>query len=204
MRLARWAGITAVLAAGGLAAACSDVPFAPKWDADWTVPLPLTPVNLIAVFSPLTTIPPGTSAAVAIPVQQQDLDQAIGQVLKQDLKRAILKLTYTMTLALSGTDTVFVAASQTDLTNPATTRIVFPITLAQTGSAGVDVVDTLEAGSPQLAMLQNAASDGGSGALYIQVRGNVRNPSASSSVTITSGDEIGLAFQLTVRIPISK
>jgi hypothetical protein len=204
MRLARWTGITAVLAAGGLAAACTDVPFAPKWDADWTVPLPLTPINLSAVFSPLTTIPPGVSAAVSIPVQQQDLDQSIGQVLKQDIRRAILKLNYTMTVALAGTDTVFVAASQADLANPAATRIVFPIALAQTTSAGTDVVDTLEAGSPQLAMLQNAASSGGSGAVYVQVRGNLRNPSASSSVTLTGGDEIGLAFQMTVRIPVSK
>jgi hypothetical protein len=53
-------------------------------------------------------------------------------------------------------------------------------------------------------MLQNAASDGGSGVLYVQVRGNVRNPSTTQSVTLTSGDEIGLSFQLTVRIPISK
>jgi hypothetical protein len=204
MRLARWTGITAVLAAGGLAAACTDVPFAPKWDADWTVPLPLTPISLSALFSPLTTIPPGASRAVAIPVQQQNLDQSIGQVLKQDIRRAILKLNYTMTVALAGTDTVFVAASQADLGNPAATRIVFPVTLAQTGSAGTDVVDTLEAGSPQLTMLQNAASSGGSGAVYVQVRGNVRNPSASSSVTLTGGDEIGLAFQMTVRIPVSK
>jgi hypothetical protein len=204
MRLARRTVLTAVLAAGGLAVACTDVPFAPKWDADWTVPLPLTPISLSAVFSPLTTVPPGASAPVAIPVQQQSLDQAIGQVLKQDLRRAILKLNYTMLRALAGADTVFVAASPADLTNPVATRIVFPIALAQTGAAGTDVVDTLDAGSPQLAMLQNAASESGSGTLYVQVRGNVRNPSASSSVTIQSGDVIGLAFQLTVRIPVSK
>ncbi len=204
MRLARRTGLLAVLAAAGLAAACNDVPFAPKWDADWTVPLPLTPINLSAAFSPLTTIPPQTSAQVPVHVQSQDLGQSIGQVLKQDIRRAILRLNYVMTRALAGSDTVFVAASQADLTNPAATRIVFPVALSQTTSAGRDVVDTLEAGSPQLAMLQNAASDGGSGMLYVQVRGNVRNPSTTQSVTITSGDEIGLAFQLTVRIPVSK
>lgn len=204
MRLARWTGLLAVLAAGGLAAACNDVPFAPKWDADWTVPLPLTPIDLLQTFSPFTTLPPATTATIPDTVLEQDLDQSIGQVLKRDIRRAILKLNYVMTLALAGSDTVFVAASQADLTNPSATRIVFPIALAQTTSAGADVVDTLEAGSAQLAMLQNAASDGGSGVLYVQVRGNVRNPSTTQSVTLTSGDEIGLSFQLTVRIPISK
>lgn len=204
MRLARWTGVLAVLAAGGFAAACNDVPFAPKWEADWTVPLPLTPIDLSAAFSPLTTIPPLTSVPVSIEVQSQDLGQSIGQVLKQDIRRAILKLNYVLTLPLDGSDTVFVAASQADLVNPAATRLVLPVALAQTTSAGRDVVDTLEAGSAQLAMLQNAASDGGSGVLYVQVRGNVRNPSTTQSVTITSGDEIGLALQLTVRIPVSK
>ncbi len=204
MRLARRAALVAALTAGGFVAACTDVPFAPKWDADWTVPLPLKPINLANVFSPITTIPPGTSAVVAIPVQAQDMGQAIGQVLKQDVLAATMKLNYRMTLALAGEDTVFVAASQADLTNPSAVRIVFPIALAQTTSAGVDVVDTLPAGSPQLAMLTNAASSGGSGTLYVQVRGNVRNPSASQSVTITSTDAIGLTFQLTVRIPVSK
>jgi hypothetical protein len=204
MRLARWTVVTAVLAAGGFAVACQDVPFAPKWDADWTVPLPLTPISLSTVFAPITSVPPGVSRPVSIQPPPQDLGQAIGQVLKQDILRAILKLHYTMALALAGTDTVFVAASQADLTNPAATRIVFPIALAQTGAAGADVVDTLDTGSPQLAMLQNAASSGGSGTLYVLLRGTVRNPSASASVPISTGDVIGLAFQLTVRIPVSK
>ena len=204
MHLARRTGVLAVLAAGGIAVACTDVPFAPKWDADWTVPLPLAPIDLMAVFNPLTTVPPGTTAPVSLQVQSQDLGQSIGQVLKQDIRRAVLKLHYTMTRALAGADTVFVAASQADLTNPAATRIVLPVALAQTTSAGADVVDTIGAGSPQLAMLQNAASSGGSGILYVQVRGTVRNPSATQSVTLTGGDAIGLAFQLTVRIPVSQ
>jgi len=204
MRLSHWAAIGAILAAGGLAAACKDVPFAPKWDADWTVPLPLTPINLYQTFGHLTTLPPSTTAIIPDTVLQQDLDQAIGQVLKQDIKRAILRLNYVMTLPLLGTDTVFVAASRADLTSPSAVRIVFPIALAQTTSAGTDVVDTLAAGSPELAMLEDAASDGGSGTLYVEIRGSVRNPSGTQSVTITTTDAIGLSFQLTVRIPMSK
>ncbi len=204
MRLARRAAAWAVLAVAGLAAACTDVPFAPKWDADWTVPLPLTPINLRQTFSGISSVPPSFSAAIPDTVLQQDLDQSIGQVLKQDVKRVILKLNYVMTLALAGDDTVYVAASPADLTSPGAVRIAFPIALAQTGAGGTDVVDTLAAGSPQLAMLENAASSGGSGTLYVEVRGTVRNPSATQAVAITPTDEIGLSFQLTVRIPISK
>ncbi len=203
MSFARRAAIGAALAAGGLAAACTDVPFAPKWDADWTVPLPLTPIRLDSVFG-VSLVPPGASAPVAIAVQQQGLDRSIGQVLQQDLERAVLKLTYVLTLPLAGADTVFVAASQADLANPAAVRIVLPLALTQTTSAGSDVLDTLLAGSPQLQMLHDAAASGGSGALYLTVRGNVRNPSATQSVALASSDAIGLWFQATVRIPISK
>ncbi len=203
MRVARRAAIGAALAAGGLAAACTDVPFAPKWDADWTVPLPVAPVRLDSLFGAGSVAPLG-SAPVDIGVQQQDLGQAIGQVLKQDIERAILKLHVVMTVPLAGADTLFVAASPADLANPAAVRIVFPAALAQTTSAGADVVDTLEAGSPQLGMLHDAASSGGSGALFLTVRGSIGNPSATQTVPIASGDAIGLSFQLTVRIPVSK
>ncbi len=203
MRFLRRAAIGAALAAAGLAAACTDVPFAPTWDADWTVPLPVAPVRLDALFG-TGSVAPLFSAPVDIGVQQQDLGQAIGEVLKQDIERAILKLHFVMTVPLAGADTLFVAASPADLANPAAVRIVLPVALAPTTSAGADVVDTLAAGSPQLAMLQNAAAGGGSGALYLTVRGTIGNPSTTLSVPIASGDEIGLSFQLTVRIPVSK
>ncbi len=203
MRFARRAAIGAALAAGGLAAACTDVPFAPKWDADWTVPLPVAPVRLDSLFG-TGSVAPLVSARVDIGVQQQDLGQAIGQVLKQDIERAILKLHFAMTAPLAGADTLFVAARPADLTNPAAVRIVLPVAVVPTTSAGADVLDTLEAGSPQLTMLQDAASSGGSGALYLTVRGSIGNPSTTLSAPIASGDEIGLSLQLTVRIPVSK
>lgn len=200
MNLRHPALLAAVLAGGALAAACKDVPFAPKWDADWTVPLPVTPIRLDSVF-PVSVVLPGMSGPVNTPPQKQTLDKAIGQVLQQTIALAVLKLTYTMPLAFSGADTLFVAADSAGLANPAAARIIFPISLAQTSGAGTDVVDTLRAGSPGLALIQNAGTTGG--ALWIQIRGRVGNQ-GSTPIIITSSDVVGLAFELTARIAISR
>jgi len=203
MRLHRLILLAAALAGGGLAAACTDVPFAPHWEADWTVPLPVASIVLSDNF-PTSVILPGMSGSVSIPVQTQALDQAVGQVLTQDISRIILKLHYTMTLPLAGADTVFIADSLSALalTSASPNRIVFPSLLAPTGAAGADVVDTLVAGSPGLALLRRAgASDAGS--LYIQVRGRVRNP-GTGPIVLTGADVIGLSLEMTARIPISK
>jgi hypothetical protein len=201
MRLQRLILLAAALAGGGLVAACTDVPFAPHWESDWTVPLPITPIVLSDNF-PMSVILPGMSGGVSIPVQTQALDQAVGQVLRQDISRAILKLHYTMTLPLAGADTLFIADSLSALTSASPNRIVLPITVTSTGAAGADVFDTLAAGSPGLALLQRAGeSDAGS--LYILVRGNVRNPGAGL-IVLTRADVIGLSLEMTVRIAISK
>jgi hypothetical protein len=201
MRLHRLILLAAVLAGGGLAAACTDVPFAPHWEADWTVPLPVASIVLSDNF-PTSVILPGMSGEVSIPVQTQALDQAVGQVLTQDISRAILKLHYTMALPLAGADTLFIADSLSALTSASPNRIVLPIQLAPTEAAGADVVDTLVAGSPELALLRRAgASDAGS--LYILVRGSVRNP-GTGSIVLTSADVIGLSLEMTARIAISK
>jgi len=193
MSLQRLLLLAAALAGGGLAAACTDIPFAPHWEADWTVPLPVAPIVLSDNF-PTSVILPEMSGSVSIPVQTQALDQAVGQVLTQDISRIILKLHYTMTLPLAGADTVFIADSLSALalTSASPNRIVFPSLLAPTGAAGADVVDTLVAGSPGLALLRRAgASDAGS--LYIQVRGRVRNP-GTGPIVLTGADVIGLSL----------
>ena len=201
MRLRRLILLAAALAGGGLATACTDVPFAPHWEADWTVPLPVASIILSDNF-PTSVILPGMSGSVSIPVQTQALDQAVGQVLTQDISRVILKLHYTMPLPLAGADTLFIADSLSALTSASPNRIVFPIPLAPTGAAGADVVDTLVTGSPELALLRRAgASEAGS--LYIQVRGSVRNPGAGP-IVLTGADAIGLSLEMTVRVAISK
>jgi len=201
MRLHRLILLAAALAGGGLAAACTDVPFTPHWEADWTVPLPVASIVLSDNF-PTSVILPGMSGSVSIPVQTQTLDQAVGQVLAQDISRAILKLHYTMTLPLAGADTLFIADSLSALTAASPNRIVLPIPLVQTGAAGADAVDTLVAGSPGLALLRRAGASN-AGSLYILVRGSVRNP-GTGSIVLTSADVIGLSLEMTARVAISK
>lgn len=196
----RRAAVAALLLAGTGLASCEDVPFAPKWDADWTVPLPVTPIRLDSIF-PVSVVLPGMSGTVTTLAQKQTLDKAVGQVLQQSISLAVLKLTYTMPLPFTGADTLFIAADSASLTTPGAARIIFPIALAQTGAAGTDVVDTLRAGTPELALIQNAGTAGG--ALWVQIRGSVGNQGVAP-IIITSGDVVGLAFALTARIAISK
>lgn len=197
----RSAALAAVLAGGVLVAACEDIPFMPHWDGDWTVPLPVEPIVLRQSF-PTAVILPGMSGNVSIPVQTQTLEKAVGQILKQEIRLAVLKLHYTMPLPLAGVDTVFVADSLAALTSSSPNRIVFPIVLSPTGPEGADVLDTLLAGSPGLEVLRRAGASE-TGVLYVQVRGSVRNP-GTGPIVLTDADVIGLSLELTARVAMSR
>jgi hypothetical protein len=188
------AAIVAVLAAG-----CEDVPFVPKWDADWNVPLPSSAIYLQSSFGTLP-IPPGASANISFPPQQQTLDEAVGEVLRRDLRAAslILTLTKSANLQFSATDTLFVAASQADLTNAAANRIVVPVTFA---ASDVAVTDTTAVTSGGLTMLQTVAGSPG-GELWIQLRGRATFE-GSGFYTVQPTDSIGVKLALLVRIGVS-
>jgi len=187
--------------------ACKEPPFAPRWDADWFVPLSTQPIHLNAFFP--VVIPADTSGSVSFPAQQQDISGVLGNVLKNvvtdpgrctsagALSCDLLTLTITKTTAVSAIDTLFVAPDSSGLTTASPGRVVFPVTLLTTDT---DKTDTLYLTQASVAMLQSAGQSGTP--LWIQLRGQVSNPSASPLV-ITNADSLGVNLTATIRIAVS-
>jgi hypothetical protein len=200
MRVRRALGLAGAVMAGAFAA-CKDIPFAPKWDADMYMPLSTKSIYLNQAF-PIGFIPPNTSGNVSFPPQQQDVGGAVKDVLKNlvtDPTRAqtVLTLTVGKHTAISANDTLFVAPDSISLTAPNTGRVVFPLGLA-TSDTSVTKGDTIALASIQ--MMQTAATN--QTPLWIQMRGKVSNPS-TGPVTITSADSITIKLTVTARVAVS-
>ncbi len=199
MRVRRALGLAGAVLAGALAA-CKELPFAPRWDADMYLPLSTQAIHLNTFF-PIGFVPGGTSGNVSFPPQQQDVGGAVKDILGNlvtDASRAqtILTLTVGKHTAVSTQDTLFVAPDQASLTTPNPSRIVFPIAMALTDTL-VSSVDTVSLTAIQ--MLQNAANT--QTPLWIQMRGQVRNPNAAP-VTITQADSIAVNLTVTARVAV--
>ncbi len=179
-----------------LVATACDVPFAPRWDADWNVPLPSQKIVLLGQF-PAAIVPAGTSANVSFPVQPLELDASIGTILQQELRSASLALTLTKSVAISGTDTLFVASSRANLSNNDPSTIVLPMAFA---AADTQVDSTRAVSAAGLAMLQTVAEAKDS--LFVQLRGRATNP-GPGTITLTATDSIGIRLALIARIGVS-
>ena len=176
-----------------LAAACvmcvttaCDIPVLPQWDTNWNVPLPSQAVAL-----PPVPIPNNTSIQDSFPTQQQSLDEAIGDLLKNasDTGSVIITLTKRQTLALSGADTLFLASSLTGLNNPGVAnRIEVPIAFAAGDASVTDTVPVLN-----LNIIRDAAESGGT--LFVRLRGRISNTSGGI-VTPTATDSINVKLAL--------
>ncbi|MDP3772844.1 MAG: hypothetical protein Q8Q85_01100 [Gemmatimonadales bacterium] len=195
MRLTVRPALVAGALAAFAAAACNDVPFAPRWDADWYVPLASRKIELLGPFPPV--VPAGTSANVSFPAQPQKLDASIGAILQRDLDSALLVMTLAKSVAISALDTLFVASSLANLTNGAASTIVFPMTLL---TSDTRVEDTLVVNAAGLGMIQTVAA--AQDPLFIQVRGRATYPGPGTLI-ITATDSIGIRLALIARIGVS-
>jgi len=175
---------------------CKDIPLLPKWSADWNIPLPSQRIPLQGPFPAI--VPAGASAHVSFPPQALPIDGAIGQLLKSPLSNASIFMVVTKSIPLNGQDTLFVAATVADLSNPAATRIVVPIALTA-GNAQDSVQSPVSAAG--LAMLQSVANS--SGSLQVQLSGQVTYPGPGTR-TITLTDSIGVRLGMLSTIAVSR
>ncbi len=204
MHLRRTIALAGALASAGLAA-CKDVPFAPHWDADMFLPMSTKAIYLNNFF-PFGFIPPSGSANVYFPPQQQNVDGAVKTVLQNLVTdptraRTVLTLTVGKRTAISGQDTLIVAPDSASLFTASPSRIVFPISLAAGDTLPALKTDSLLLAQAAITMLQNAGSS--KTPLWIQMRGQVTNSSASS-VFITPADSISVKLTVTARIAVSR
>jgi hypothetical protein len=209
MHLRRWLALVGAASAAAFAA-CKEPPFAPTWDADMYMPLSTQPIHLNTFFT-LGVIPPAISGTVSFPAQQQDISGVLGDVLKNVVTDAarcslaanpalscdLLTLTVAKTKPFAATDTLFVANAQANLNAGVAGTVVFPISLATTDATKTD---SLYLTQQSVAMLQNAGKTGTS--LWVQLRGQVSNPSTTTAITITSADSLGITLAATLRIAV--
>jgi hypothetical protein len=181
-----------------LAAACvicittaCDVPLLPQWDTDWNVPLPSQSIPLPAV-----PIPNGASISDSFPTQQQDLDESIGELLKNaaDNGAVIITLTKRQSLALNGADTLLISTSAAGLNTPGAGRIVVPISFAATDASVTDTVPI------SMAVIRGAADAGGT--LFVRMQGRLSNNSGGT-VTPQPGETIQVRLALLATIHTS-
>ncbi len=201
MRLRRALGLAGALLAGAFAA-CKDIPFAPKWDADMYLPLSTKSIYLNSRFT-LGFMPASSSDTISFPPQRQEVSGAIKDVLQNlvtDPARAqtILTLTVGKHTAISVNDTLFVAPDSASLYASVPSRVVFPLAMAAADTS-VTKADTIALASIQ--MMQTAADT--QTPLWVQMRGRVSNTS-SGPVTITPADSINIQLTVTARVAVSK
>jgi len=192
--------------------ACKEPPFAPRWDADWYVPLSFQTIPV-----PVGTIPNGAPPiADSFPngPLSQDMSGVLGTVTKNlvtdparcsaptnpNLSCDLVTVTISKTLALTVQDTLFIgnAANVLNAAGQAAGTILLPVALS---GAQQSLTDSLYLSPTQVSMLQAVGSS--EGQLWIQVRGVLSNQSGST-ITTTSADAIGItSLTATMRIAIS-
>ncbi len=183
------------LAAAALAAAC-DVPLAPKWDADWHLPLSTQSIHLNTTFP--IPIPAGASGLASFAPVSQALDASVGQILDKVVtdptrSHSVLTLVVSKTTPVALQDTLLVANGTGGLNASTPGTIVFPVSLA---AGDLTKADSIVVTPASISMLQNANT------VWIQVRGRVSNP-GSSPVPITAADSISIRASMTLRIAVS-
>jgi hypothetical protein len=198
MRRTRLPALGAALACT-LVMACEDVPFVPKWDADWYVPVPSDALHLTDVIPVGTPVPPGAPSVTVADTSTQNLDESVGALLERTIRSAsvIVTLSKSAALQFSSNTTVTVAASQADLSNPGANRIVVPLNIT---AADVSVTDTSVISAANIDMLRGVAAGGGN--LFVEVRGQITYQ-GSSVYTIQATDSIGVRLALLARVGVS-
>ncbi|MFI5207948.1 MAG: hypothetical protein ACHQU8_04175 [Gemmatimonadales bacterium] len=198
MKPTRLAAKTLAAIASIVLVGCKDIPLLPKWNSDEQLPLASQKITVSPPFPAGVPVPNGTSQNVSFPAQTQTIDGLVGQILKPGLVAASIVSVITKTVTVSGADTLFIAQTQADLTNPAATRIVVPLSIVAANAKDSSQAVVTAAG---LTMLQNVAN--ASGPLWIQMRGLATCVNAAGC-TFAAGDSVGVRLTLLATVPISR
>ena len=200
MRKLRWSAALGALACTVLAGACKDIPVLPQWDADWYLPLPSQRINLdsaaTAAFG-FDSVPPNQSFPFSWTLSQE-MNGAIGELLKKDIVggHLIMTLTKSAGLQLGFNDTLFVSGAATGTPHG---TIVFGLNMLP---ADLAAVDTIVLDTTNINMLSAVANDTtGHDTLYVRIRG--RGYTGNSWVRLSS-DTLAIRAALLARIAVSQ
>ena len=176
----KWPLLLGVLAAG----AC-DITNPPDWTADYLFPLDFPAVDLSGV--PGGVIPVG-SVSFTTPVVSQDTDGLVDRILQsEDLAALRAEVILSTTLDVTGTVELSIATSPGSLFDPAQS-LTTTVTISQGADTSFVPVN--------VTVFQGAET------LYFQ--SNVVVASASGSIAVPPGSQIGLAVNFIGTIRVSK
>jgi hypothetical protein len=209
-----------VLPVVGLAAlaGCQDVPLAPKWNADFFLPIQFADVILGGPngVAPGGIIPPANVTNTST-IGTQDVSGATKQVLDEDVNSINADVVFATTADLTGTIQISVSPNQADLfsadpTKALTTTITIRKTDGDTShvSANVNVFRS----SSQNSGAGNNTGNSGSGSNTGNSGGNANNVLYSQSKTtvacrsglcpVSATDKLQLGVNLVVNVAVSK
>ena len=190
-------------------AACTDVPLAPKWNADFYLPIQFADVVLGGPngVSPGGIIPPANVSSTS-PVGTQDVSGATKQILDENVNSITADVVFATSADLTGTIQISVSPNQADLfsTDPTrafTTTVNIRKTAGDTShvTANVNVFRT----SAQTCTFNcNNNSSGGNAANTLYTQSKTTVACKSGLCAVTASDKLELGVNLTVNVAVSK
>jgi hypothetical protein len=170
---------------GALLLAGCDITNPPDWTADYLFPLDFPTIDLSGIPGGVI---PFDSVSFTTPVDSQDTEGLVGRILQsEDLAALRAEVILSTTLDVTGNAMVSVAPSRAALFDPSQS-LTATVTIDQ-GTTTIEVPVSLSA-------FQGAAM------LYFQAE--VAIGSSSGSITVSPGDEIGVAVNFIGTVRVSK
>lgn len=201
-------------------AACTDVPLAPKWSADFFLPIQFADVTLggpTGVAAPTGgTIPSGIAVTSTSPVSSQKVDGATKQILDESVNSITADVVLATNVDLVGYVIISVAPDSNNLfsTNASlalTDSIVIRKTAGDTShvSANVSLFQTQSqnTGTCTINCGTNNNSSSNPNAvntLYTRSKTSVACKAGSTCNGLTANDKLQLGVNLTVNVAVNK
>jgi len=177
---------------------CEDVPLLPKWDADMAIPIASRGIAFSAVFPATIPASPSPTLMMSTPVETQQLDDAVGDLLDGTLRGGSIVFTVTSTLQVNGSDTLYIANSAGGLNATTPGTIVAPFTLSSTAASITDTIVIPQAG---IDMLQSTAQAGGT--LHVQMRGSAQYVGPAPRV-LNASDSLTVSIRCLCTVAVSR
>ena len=200
-------------------AACTDVPLAPKWSADFFLPIQFADVQLGGAggVAPGGVIPSGIAVTSTSPVSTQKVDGATKQILDENVNAITADVVLATSVDLTGYVIISVAPDSNNLfsknatlaltdsipirkTAGDTSHVTANVSLFQTQSQNTGVC-TINCGTNTNTSSNNPNAVN---TLYTRSKTSVACKSGSTCSGLTATDKLQLGVNLTVNLAVSK
>jgi hypothetical protein len=209
----RFSLLLAVGAGVAFVAACSNVPFAPTWSADFFLPIQFADVALggPSGVAPGGVIPPVNVTSTS-PVDSQDVSGATKQILDESVNSIGADVVFATSADLTGSVQISVSPNKADLfstdpTKAMTTTVTIRKTAGDTShvTANVSLFQSQnQTGTCTINCGNNSNGPSAVNTLYSQSKTTVACRTGATCSGLTASDKLVLGVNLTVNVAVSK